>query len=427
MTETQIGENQVAAAMVETEEAIDWMFKTDHKNGLEELQQRMEDTSKVEESRRDQILNATMESIRERNKVEEANFGKAMLGLRLKMNQMGSQFKEVQEPSVDEVRQLETTEGDVAKLEKKIADLASAVWFKGSRQKKTKEDLEVVKKRVEALKTEIAENINNRIHKAKIGENLQNFLAWTSKVDQIMHKRLVDLEREISSCSGLRDEVFESKAQYAATLEKSESDLAMLRDELSRAEEDLVPLENGKAEYVAQEKKISQLKDQIRACESTRNESLGRFQENEKGIKRLEQHIQAQTGLRDNHKMWLAVLEEVTKVHVVAFQSRLMAIKGAADQEVAKNLDKIGAQVAEEEMAEIASIIKSSDQILMDKIENTPGEIQRMHEILAASTEAKAKIRQRMNSQIREFMNKYGTDPLATSEDTYLVEEAIAG
>src|SRR5262249_54844094 len=165
---------------------------------------------------------------------------------------------------------------------------------------------------------------------------------------------------------------FEVKEQAARALEKLDGDLNQQEAALKREEEILPTLENGTEAHAEQTAKISSLRAKVEEIRGRRNTAFVLFQSKEKFAAELEVHERTQQKLRDNQRMWITSLKSDTEERVVTFRSRLEAQKAVSDQDVAKNLDDLGAEADQRNIEFMAAAGAASDRLRMPKIENDP-------------------------------------------------------
>src|SRR5262249_39586066 len=139
------------------------------------------------------------------------------------------------------------------------------------------------------------------------------------------------------------------------------------------------------------------------------------FQSKEKFAAELEVHERTQQKLRDNQQMWITSLRSDTEERVVTFRSRLEAQKAVSDQDVAKNLDELGAEADQRNLEFMAAAGAAPDRLRMEKIEKHPKRLQDVAAVQAAQAEAVAAIRTREAKMIQYFKEKYGIDPTRSS------------
>jgi cytidylate kinase len=113
--------------------------------------------------------------------------------------------------------------------------------------------------------------------------------------------------------------------------------------------------------------------------------------------------------------MWITSLRSDTEERVVTFRSRLEAQKAVSDQDVARNLDDLGAEVDQRNLEFMAAAGAASDRLRMQKIEKHPKRLQDVAAVQAAQAEAVAEVRQREQKMIQHFKEKYGIDPTESS------------
>ena len=90
-------------------------------------------------------------------------------------------------------------------------------------------------------------------------------------------------------------------------------------------------------------------------------------------------------------------------------------MKAMSDQDVAKQLDDLGAEVDQRNAEYMAMAGAASDRVRMEKIEAHPERVARMAKVQAAQAEKIQEIRVREKEAIQKFKEEYGIDPTESS------------
>jgi len=235
------------------------------------------------------------------------------------------------------------------------------------------------------------------------------------KTIDIIESRTEDIKAQLAAVSARKSEAFRIKEESAAELERLDGELNQLESELAREEELLETFVNGTAEHVKQSEKVSDLRVNVEDIRGRRNTAFILFQSKEKFAAELEIHERTQMKLRDNHMMWTTSLRSDTEERVITFKSRLEAMKAMSDQDIAKQLDDLGAAIDQANVEYMAAAGAASDSVRMEKIEKQPERVAKVAKVQAAQAEAIQKIRVREKKAIEKFKEMYGIDPTESS------------
>ena len=94
-------------------------------------------------------------------------------------------------------------------------------------------------------------------------------------------------------------------------------------------------------------------------------------------------------------------------------------MKAMADQDIAKQLDDLGAEVDKHNVEYMARAGAVSDELRMKRMEKHPQRIAEIAAARAAQAEAIQRIRERELVMIEQFKQQYGIDPTASSFFSY--------
>jgi hypothetical protein len=250
---------------------------------------------------------------------------------------------------------------------------------------------------------------------ADIETSLQEFMFRVEKTISIMEERKTQIEAQLRGVTLKKQQSFAVKEQAARALEQLDQQLNEAEARLKTEEEELSSLVNGTQEHAAQTQKISTSRAQVEDLRGKRNTAFVLFQSKEKFASELEVHERTQMKLRDNQRMWITALRSDTEERVVTFRSRLEAMKAMADQDIAKQLDDLGAEVDQHNVEYMARAGAVSDELRMKRMEKHPQRIADIAAARAAQAEAIQRIRERELVMIKQFKEQYGIDPTASS------------
>ncbi len=392
-----------------------------------ELETEMDDAAKIRDERerdlRIKVLTADLGELRIDAEKEAEDLAQAVFGLNAMLESMGTEYAKLNELNREEKALIGRNE---LRLERARKDLDSAEqrrFFKRRALADAKSELTFAEQALKDATTEARRTARQRLLKADIEASLQEFMLRVEKTIQIMEHRKAVIEQQLAAVSIKKLDAFKVKEQAARALEKLDQDLSTSEEQLRVEEDQLEALENGSADHAEQTQKISLLRAEVEDLRGRRNTALVLFQSKEKFAAELEVHERTQMKLRDNQRMWITALRSDTEERVVTFRSRLEAMKAMADQEIAKQLDDLGADVDQRNVEYMARSGAVSDELRMKRMEKHPQRVAEIAAARAAQAEAIQRIRQRERKLIEQFKEQYGLDPTTSSFFTYIEEE----
>ena len=387
-----------------------------------QLEQKFEELEKIQDEQRRQtemrVLEASLDQLKKEATQEERDLAEAVFGLNAMLEQMGLEYTNLSQPNAQEKSIIQHAENEVTRAEAEKLEAAGKMALFGIRERAVAaadQRITQAKAKLEEEKRRVAQMGRQRLMSANMEQSLQEFTLRVEKTIDIMDQRLNDVEEQLAAVTGRKAQAFEVKQAAARKLEAMDAELNQAEEDLRRREEMLGTLENGTEEYVAAERGISELRAKVEDLRGQRNVAFVVHQSKEKFAAELEIHERTQMKLRDNQRGWIASLRSDTQERVVTFRSRLEAMKAAADQQVAKNLDDMGARIDANNAEYMAAVGAASDRIRMEKLEKHPERLRRITEIASAQMQAVQKIRVREQDLIAKFREKYGIDPMESS------------
>lgn len=406
---------------------------TDIEAKMAELEAKMNDAASLsDEKERDirmKTLQADFDTLRAALRAEEQDLSQAVLGLNALMNEMGTEYEDLMEPSNEEraiVAEAEDKVSDAEKLIQQIEDKPGWQFIFSSREKQlrvARSNLDAAKKGVETAQVEAKKKARDRLMKATMEESLQQFMYKVEKTIQIMSERRKEIQRQLDAVSHRKTEAFRIKEEAAQALEELDRKLNQEEAALQSAEQELDTLVNGSPEYVAKEQSVSALRREVEMLRGKRNQALVLFQSKERFAAELDVHEKSQMKLRDNQDAWITLLKSDTEERLITFKSRLEAMKAMSDQDVAQSLDNLGVAIDKSNVEFMTQVGAASDKRRMELVESQPERIRKIEEARAAQAEAQARIREREQAALEEFRKRYNIDPLDSSFFTYTTKE----
>lgn len=408
--------------------------KKDFTEEIASIEQKYDEASKIKDTKerdlRMQILDADFRKLREMARQEEQDLSQAVFGLNAVLESMGQDYSKLGRLAPEEEQLIKDAE---AKLEQEKAERieAESTWNILGRKERAvsqaESELKAAEQGVQEARNEARRRARARLMSATMEQSLQDFMHRVSKTINIMETRMQEINRQLQAVAARKNSAFEVKQKAAQALEKLDQDLNGAESDLRREEEMLQTMVNGTAEHAAQTQKVSDLRAKVEELRGRRNTAFVLFQSKEKFAAELEIHEKTQMKLRDNQRMWITSLKSDTEERVITFRSRLEAMKAMADQDVAKQLDDLGAAVDQSNAEYMAQAGSASDRVRMQKIEQHPERVAKIAQVQANQAEAIQQIRIREREAIERFKKQYGIDPTKSSFFSYEGEDSGAG
>lgn len=396
---------------------------TEQLSGLED---KFEEASKIKDQKerelRLKVLEADFRQLREACRQEEQDLAQAVFGLNAILEGMGRDYTELGKLNDAEQAVITQAEKELEAARQARTEAEQTWNIFGRRDKavaEAQQKIQQAEQQIEEAKREARRMARQRLMKADMEQSLQDFMHRVSKTITIMDGRMKEIEKQLKAVSLRKSSAFEVKQKAAEALEKLDAELTEIEANLRREEEIIQTLVNGTKEHAEQSEKVSNLRAAVEELRGKRNTAFVLFQSKEKFAAELEIHEKTQMKLRDNQRMWITSLRSDTEERVTTFRSRLEAMKAMADQDVAKQLDDLGAAVDQANAEYMAMAGAASDRVRMAKIEAHPERVAKLAQVQAHQAEAIQSIRMREAEAIERFKKQYGIDPTKSSFFTY--------
>ena len=362
-----------------------------------------------------QVLQAEFRGLAEDAKQEEKDLAESVFGLNAILEGMGAEYANLAQPSAVDEGRIKGAQSAITEAQQNLRLAQGKRWFRTSAVAKSEQALSVAQSRLKFFQDESRKNARARLMHADMKTSLQEFQLRVEKTIDIMTARLKDIQTQLKNVTVRKAKAFEAKEAAAKALEKFDAELNQAEASLKGEEELMETMVNGTAEHSAQTEKVSNLRAQVEDLRGRRNTAFNLFQSKEKFASELEIHERTQMKLRDNQRMWIVSLKSDTEERIVTFESRLEAMKAASDQEIAKDLDDLGAKVDQSNAEYMARVGSASDRLRMKKIEMHPERLRKIVEVQEAQAEAVAQIRLREAAALEAFHKQWGIDPTRSS------------
>lgn len=388
-----------------------------------ELESQMDEAAKIRDERerdlRVKVLTADLEELRSDAEKEAEDLAQAVFGLNAMLESMGTEYAKLNQFNSEEQGLIERNKARLDQAEKDLESAQNRRFFKNRALADARSEIQFAEQALKDATTEARRKARQRLLKADMEASLQEFMLRVERTIAIMERRKSVIEGQLQAVTSKKEHAFQVKEQAARALEQLDQELGGSEEQLRIEEEQLEALQNGTSEHAEQSKKVSTLRASVEDLRGRRNTALVLFQSKEKFAAELEVHERTQMKLRDNQRMWITALRSDTEERVVTFRSRLEAMKAMADQDIAKQLDELGADTDQRNVEYMARAGAVSDELRMKRMEKHPQRVADIQAARAAQAEAIQRIRQRERKLIEQFKEQYGLDPTTSSFFTY--------
>jgi|GEM_PF-1419495 len=372
------------------------------------------------------IVEADVSKLHKSIAEEEQDLAVAMVGLKELMEKIGLDYTELTQPSAGETSIVTAAECHVKTAEFNLMTAQRSWFFKQKRTMVAQKELDRAKSALDAAKTKSQQLTRKRLMSATLDKSLQHFITQVARVVDIMTQRCQAIDVQLAKVTQRHQQALQLKQQAAARLQELDTSLDDEERKLHLLETERDGLINGSPEYSLKEAEVARQLDTVETIRGERNTALAIYNSKERFAQELQIHTTAQRKLRDNQRIWIAVLKSDTQERLVTFASRLEAMKGMADQQVAQGMDQIGTEIDGRNAETLARAGAASDKIRMEMFEAQPERVQRILNAMGAQAEAIAQIRKREQEAVKAFHERYGIQPQAQSFFTYTEEGSTA-
>ena len=395
----------------------------DYSQDIEVLEKSYDELTEVkqddERKRRSKIVDADFEKLRVEVDQEAKDLAQAVYGLRAIFDSLGAEYDKLLKLSTDEQALIDKSNRDVAIAEANRQQIEAWKfgWFglKSRSLVKGGNSIAEAKQGLTESQTEANRLARQRLLSADLEESMQNVLHQVEQTIEIAEARMEIIAQQLEKVSVRKLEAFRIKEKAARKREEFEQNQKAKEQELLKEEDRLSEVVSGTPEHSVQTQKISELRRQVEDLRGKANTALILYESKEKFATELELHERGQLALLHNQRMWVTSLRSDTEERIVTFKSRLEAMKAMSDQQVAKELDTLGAAVDQSNAEFMASVATASDKAILDKIEQHPIRMRKMISAVEARADAVQTARVREAKIIEDFKRQYGIDPMESS------------
>lgn len=349
------------------------------------------------------VIKANLDSLLKDANQEQADFAGAVSSLDQLAEQIGGDFEKLQQLNPDEQALIANAQADVDGVKN-----ALMVWNREAKLK-AKEGV------LAEAKLEAARRMRKRLMTATLEDSIAVFQRRANEVIRLLGVRRASASEQLKNVSARKAAAYQILHEAAAAIQTLEGQVRDIDQQLAGAETELNGLTNGTPEYAAQQKVVSDLKEQSTTLNGQLNAAVTIHQSKERFALQLEVHEISQTKLRSNMEMWIAGLKADMEERIVTIQSRLDAAKSMSVQDFASNLDQLGAKFDQISTEFMAKVGKVSDDLMLNRLEAQPERMRKLAQVRQGQAQAHRATLDREDKVRSEFVSKYGIDPFAGS------------
>ncbi|WP_163337497.1 hypothetical protein [Desulfopila sp. IMCC35008] len=415
----------------DTTENLDTMAKgpVDVATKLAEIEQEQVEIAKIsdedERLKREEILSAKLDSIRQSIQNDEKDMAKAVYGMKVLIDSMDKEFQALVENSEEEKKILDLARQVLEAAEKRLEEVKTdngflgLGWGKEGKVRDAQSMLDEAKSKLESSTRQVEEMKRERLMSADIEQTLNIIQVMGQKTIDIMTERTSSIRGQLESIKARKGKAFEQQKEASAMAGELLETVEQLEMEVQNEELAVDSFETGSVEHSAQVEKVSQLRSELQENRGKLKVAQAVLDEKTKSIQEHESHEEAQQKLLSNHQMWIATLKSKLQEDLVKDQSYLEMLKAAADQEIAQNVDTMTDEKNARQMENVAKIIVASDKAYIEKMKLTPDQIRRRANVASALARHAAELSEDEAALREEMIRNYGIDPLSASEFSY--------
>jgi hypothetical protein len=415
----------------DTTENLDTMAKgpVDVATKLAEIEQEQEEIAKIsdedERLKREEILSAKLDSIRQSIQNDEKDMAKAVYGMKVLIDSMDKEFQALVENSDDEKKILDMAKQVLEAAQKRLEEVNAdngflgLGWGKEGKVRDAQKTLDEALSKQESSIRQVEEMKRERLMSADIEQTLNIIQVMGQKTIDIMTERTSSIRGQLESIKARKAKAFEQQKEASAMAGELLETVEQLEMEVQNEELAIDSFETGSVEHSAQVEKVSQLRSALQENRGKLKVAQAILDEKTKSIQEHESHEEAQQKLLSNHQMWIATLKSKLQEDLVKDQSYLEMLKAAADQEIAQNVDTMTDEKNARQMENVAKIIVASDKAYIEKMKLTPDQIRRRANVANALARHAAELSEDEAALREEMIRNYGIDPLSASEFSY--------
>ncbi|MCI5108726.1 MAG: hypothetical protein MRY49_02665 [Candidatus Pacebacteria bacterium] len=276
--------------------------------------------------------------------------------------------------------------------------------------------LDLAKQRVPEAEQEAKRRARERLQKASLKESLEEYSRRVYHVLELMGQSRQDGLAQLEIVTRQKESAFASRDAATKIMQEAKVEVDNLQQQVKDAEAELELMVPGSNDYVQQETKISGIRKELEVARVGLNNAVIKSNSKTEYARELELDEVAIQRLVGNLEAWIIQLKSASEERTVTFQARLQAEQLLDDQEVAANVDHVGAATDKENRERMAQIAAAADRQRQDMMADLPHRQEHLHEVMSEFAKNVARAREVDAEFLRRFEDQYDLDPLKRSE-----------
>lgn len=379
---------------------------------LQQIQEEMEAVKSMssgkERTARLEILESTMQSVRQNRAKRKESTASAMAGLDAFFADLGSEFKSLHVLSSSE-NALITAANLAAENATKDVGKAEAGWFPIGKQKRidaAKAAEKDAKAGIPLAEARAKELQLDRLRNADLRQSLQTFQDISGQLETALATGLVKIQGQIDLVHPQLQESLEDMKREATNLDTAKTLVVDLESKLQALNQEAGEFNPGTADYAEHQKKVSQVANELREAKIQRDVALELFNTAEKFTQIHQTNLSVQQNLKKTQTQALENLRTTTQQRVVSFANQLSAVQSGKEQEAFATLDEVGHQLDVDGLKDSASVMVATDNLALERLASAPGRLDDIMEVATTVLQHSADV----STKMRELIASAGID-----------------
>jgi len=251
-----------------------------------------------------------------------------------------------------------------------------------------------------------AENMRaERIRTASIDDKLQDLIAKSDVIVQLLQGQLEVLESEKVKVEGNLTETLDDREATVKELEDLKSQIAGMDPDMIKLE-NAIASETDAAKRTALETELADLNTRYNELVQQEQVKLAQSQTLERYIEKGKTWVDSLQNQAATQMVLINKLQTDTKQRVVLYDALTKSLKTAQQQDVAHRINEIGVKTDQEAQSAMAGIGAATNQKMADMLEAHEDQMVFARDVL----EAKAKADERFARRFEEIVKKHDSN-----------------
>lgn len=372
------------------------------------------------------IILADLESARTSREEMRVDLGQAMVGLNESLAIIGEntyvQFgEETEEEKIivsSAKERLQKADARQRAAEAQVAVAGTKMKLFGIRkravdsaQKELSEaniELESAKAGVPAAEQRAKQIARERLQNSTIDDSLEAYTKMASDVEQVMIQRREDSLAEEEFVRARRETADQIKVEATEKLKTAEAEVSELETRVQTLKDELELLQSGTTEFARKELEIRNTSSELEEAQNRRNVALVVSDSKTRYVEELALHEKSLQKLRGNLESWIAALHSAAEERVATFRAVLQQQKMLDDQEVASQLDEVGAETDRRNLEFAAKAVVATDKARAEMMNSLPERMKAVRSVAAGLSAHLKETLEKDKEFLKSFHDKYG-------------------